>query len=573
MHLDSERKIYNRMAVLVLGIVGIGLFVRSFYSFTWSDESYYLTVVHRFWLGERMIADEWFASQLNAPLLLPFYALYRWIMGGNEGVYLFFRLLYLGISMMTAVYVYCCMKRRNSVMVSLSCALLYLLYSRANIGGMSYYNLTLTFMVAAVFMLYGQICEKNAVGYKMYFTGILLALAVVNTPYLAIPYLIVTGYFLLRRKYRVLRKWVLFVLAGTGTAAFVYMGYVLYKVPVNELFFNIPYILSEPEIQKDSMLLVVPLILVRIAWRFKWTIWVTVLLMLYIAVKKKRGEVLTIRQIYVVTMVNLLIFIVNSYLSVNMIGCINIAGVLFLIPVIGIFKSRKMDKLTFMLFLTAGLSMILGFSFSSDTGLDAIAIGFVVLGMGALLLVFQTEEVRKLQLIRSILIIVMCVMIFQTAILRFFSVYRDAPINQLNTRIEDGPAKFLYTTEEHAGQYEELKAAIEKYVREEDVVFYSKECFWSYLCSDNAYGVSSSWRMPFDSQRLELYYRLKPEKIPTCIFLLSPEYGSSESSLIQGNEKIEQPNANHVAGYLYEYIKENNYEKIELECAAIYRRR
>ena len=232
---------------------------------------------------------------------------------------------------------------------------------------------------------------------------------------------------------------------------------------------------------------------------------------------------------------------------------------------------EQIDKNILSVFGVAGISLVLGFSFSSDTGLDAMTIGFVLIAIGAVLLVFRLDVLKKNRVMFGIVLLAFSVMLFQTAILRLFSVYRDAPINQLDTKIVDGPAKYLYTTQEHAEQYNELRAAIDQYVREDDVVFYSKWCFWSYLCTNNEYGVPSSWRMPFDSPRLQEYYELNPEKVPTCIFVLNPSYGDFESSLIQNNEKVEFPNENNVDGYLSNYIQEHNYEIIELECATIYR--
>lgn len=147
--------------ILILAACSIGLFIRSFYSFSWSDESFYLTLVHRFWLGERMIVDEWNPAQLSMLLLLPFYSIYQRITGGNEGIYLYFRLIYLGISAFIAFLAYMKLKKHNSRVASLICALLYLLYSRANIGGMSYYNMTLSCVLLAVILLYDQIYEKE----------------------------------------------------------------------------------------------------------------------------------------------------------------------------------------------------------------------------------------------------------------------------------------------------------------------------------------------------------------------------------------------------------------------------
>lgn len=72
---------------------------------------------------------------------------------------------------------------------------------------------------------------------------------------------------------------------------------------------------------------------------------------------------------------------------------------------------------------------------------------------------------------------------------------------------------------------------------------------------------------------LEEYFTLNPEKYPTCIFVLKPEYGSFESSLIQKNGKEDEPNQNKLEGFLYDYILSNDYEEIEAESAIIFRKR
>lgn len=559
--------------ILILAVCGIGLFIRSFYSFSWSDESFYLTLVHRFWLGERVIVDEWNPAQLSMLLLLPFYAIYQWITGGNKGIYLYFRLIYLGISAFIAFFAYLKLKKQNSRTASLICALLYLLYSRANIGGMSYYNMTLSSVLLAVILFYDCICEEKGHKTKLYIAGILLAFAVINTPFLVFPYVAIVIYLILKKKYRLFWREVLTVISGTATLAILLTGYLLYKVSIRELLLNIPYVLNDSARQQTNPILAIPIVLLRIVWRYKWTIWLSVLCIIYIFYKKRKEAVLSPKEMNWLMWVNLLVFIINSYLAKDLLGCINIAGILFAVPMLCAFNNwENIDKKILGVFGTAGVSLLLGFSFSSNTGLDALTIGFVILAMGAVLLIFQLDELKREQILLGTVLVVFSIMIFQTGILRFFSVYRDAPINQLNTQITSGPAKYLYTTEEHARQYDELRAAINQYVREDDLVFYSKSCFWSYLCSNNKYGVPSSWRMAFDSPRLQEYYALNPEKIPTCIFVLNPAYGSFESSLIQNNEKVPYPNENNIVGYLYDYIERCGYNKIELECATIYRR-
>lgn len=559
--------------MLSIGICSLLLLIRCFFSFSWSDESFYLTVVHRFWLGERIFADEWYTTQLSTPLLLPFYALYQWFTGGNEGVYLYFRLLYWLISSATAFFTYIKLRKWNQPLTAVFCALMYLFYSRANIGGMSYYNMTLTFVLLATLLIYEQLMEKRAKGIELFGVGVLLALAVVNTPFLAIPYFIIVGILLICRKSRCWWKEIFKVIAGTSGTAVVYLIYVLNKVSIAEILLNIPYILNEPELQKTNPVLAIPMMFARIVWRYKWTILPYIFLFLYICYKRWNKQELTKKENKWFWGINLGIFIVNYYLSSNMIGCINIALVLLGVMVLFYYNgNQEGKKIIFQTFGVSGASVVFGFAFSSDTGLDAMTIGFVLLAMGNLLLLFGNKNIQRNKLVYYVLTTVVIMVLVQSAFLRIGSVYRDAPLKKIDTQITSGPAKYLYTTAEHKEQYRNLQNDIIKYVREDDKVFYSKNCFWGYLCTENEYGVPSSWRMSFNSPRLEEYYVLNPDKIPTCIFVLKPEYGNFESSLIQNNEKADRPNENQIDGFLYNYILENKYEVIDTESSLVFRR-
>lgn len=558
----------------IIGICSLLLFIRCFYSFTWSDESFYLTIVHRLWLGELMFIDEWYTTQLSAPLLLPFYALYQWVTGGNEGVYLYYRLLYWLFSTTTAFLFFFKLKKWNHSLTALFCALIYLFYSRANIGGLSYYNTTLTLVLLGTLLIYEHLMDNTSKKIKLFLTGILFALAVVVTPYLAIPYIGITIFLFLYKKTRVYWHHIIIVVSGTATTAILYLTYVLSKVSISDIISSIPHVLNEPELQKTNPLLAIPLIFVRIAWRYKWTFLLYLFLIAYICHKHYKKQTFALKEIKWIWGINFAIFTVNSYLSSNLIGCINVAFVLFGIISILYYKSWnfQMTKIA-QSFAISGISIVFSFTFSSDTGLDAMSIGFVILAMGMVLSIFQNNSILENKFLYRIMIIIITTVILQTAFLRLVSVYRDAPLYELNTQLTSGPAKYLYTTTEHAEQYYNLQNDISTYVRENDKVFYTKNCFWAYLCTENEYGVPTSWRIGMDSPRLADYYTLNPEKIPTCIFVLKPEYGKFESSLVQNNEKADRPNENKLEGFLYDYILENEYEMIEAESSVIFRKR
>ena len=91
---------------IILTIIAFLLCLRCFYSFCWSDESFYLSLVHRFWLGDRPIIDEWSGIQFYSLVLLPIYGFYMKIIGNNEGIYLFFRLLIVISNYYLSIYIY-----------------------------------------------------------------------------------------------------------------------------------------------------------------------------------------------------------------------------------------------------------------------------------------------------------------------------------------------------------------------------------------------------------------------------------------------------------------------------------
>lgn len=571
---NSKNKYLTTIPLIIISLCSLALFVRSFFSFSWTDESFYLTVVHRFWLGERMLQDEWYTTQLSAPLLLPFYALFYQITGGNEGVYLYFRLLYWAISTSTALITYFKLKKWNSVWSALCCSLVYMFYSRANIGGMSYYNMTLTLVLLASVIFYCALMEKKADGKTLFAAGVFLALAVVNTPYLAIPYVVIAAVALLKKPYRRCWRQIALVFAGTGMTAALYLIYLFSQITWEELLLNIPYILNEPELQKTDPLLAIPVMFARIAWRYKWTICFYVVLMGYLFYKHFKKKKLSANERKGIWWINLIILLINYFLSSDMIGCVNIAFVLFgIILLLCSGQWEIADRNVVLTFGISGISVVFGFSFSSDTGLDAMTIGFVLLAMAVILLLLQNKQIVMNKQYFYACMAIAVIVIGQSAFLRIGSVYRDAPLTELDTQIQSGPARFLYTTAAHEEQYRHLQRDIEKYVRDGDKVLYSKNCFWGYLCTENEYGTPSSWRMGMDSPRLEEYFTLNPEKYPTCVFMLKPEYGSFESSFIQKNEKVDEPNRNERAGFLYEYIVSNDYEEIEAESAIIFRKR
>lgn len=576
--MKSDRKgiiLKDYLPYALLAILGSILFTRSFFSFCWSDESFYLTVVHRLWLGEALIKDEWFYTQVFAPLLVPFYALYMIIKGNNDGIYLAFRLLYVFWSTGLSFYMYHLLLKKYKASIAFSATCVYLLYSRGNIGGMSYYNMTLSFVLWSMLLIYAGICKSETekkLNFRMFFVGILLALAVACTPYLALGFLSAAAILLVFKRWKKYRKYVFMVLAGTFFTFIIYLAFILSRATIKEILVSIPYVLSEAEMQKTNPLLAVFYLPGRIIYRFRYTIFVSIFIICYIIfIRFYKHQKIEEKYIKIFSALNLVIFLVNVYLAHNMLGCVNIALIIFLIPyslLVG--NLNKIEKEPVQLFIIPGICMICAFVFSSDTGLDAMTIGYVLVTVGVILsaaAMINEKPGWKKRLLYITLIITM----IQTGFLRIFSVYRDDSLLRMSAQITEGPAKYLFTSKEHKKQYDDVLEVIRTFVTDEETVFYTKLCCWAYLCSSSSYGTPSSWRIALNSSKLEEYYIVNPHKIPTCVIVLKPEYGQFRSILIQGNETVPTPNDNTNEGFLWEYMQQTEYDRIETGCAYIYK--
>lgn len=579
----------------------IVLVIRARYTFSWSDETFYLTIAHRFATGSRMFVDEWYTSQISTPVLMPFYYLFRIIAGGTQGIYLYFRLLYIGLSAIVAFYVYLTLRAKCgcSAIAASICSMSYLWYSRANIWGMSYYNLTLTFVLLGVLLLYGEKTKS-----RLIMVGVCFALAIINNPYMAVLYVVVVIVYLVvqlvvkKEDNNDSRKLLWWVILGTIVTGIIYLTSVFSQVSISELLVNIPHILNEPELQNTNPLLALPLMFVRVAWRFKWTIVIWTVCAGYCIwdwIKKTKGE-LSQKQLkkpeqikqsvnwkIVIRVANLLIFLVNVCLSRNLIGCVYIAGTLYVILELlcnDKWKDSKKYCKNAIPMLIAGISTSIAYTFASDTGLDAMSIGFVMIFIAMVMMldsecqiehksehVENTKE-KKVGFCRKLIV---SIVVIETIALRIGSVYRDVPVYRADAKITSGPAAGLYTSKEHVSQYEDVEDVMSKYVRKDDTVFISQWSFWPYLCVENKSVAPNSWRMRMDSPRLEEYYSLYPEKIPTFVLVLKPEYGNYESDLIQDDELVLMPNENSTDGFLYDYMETHDYETIETECGNIYR--
>ena len=87
---------------LILGIGSLLLLCKCFFSFCWSDETFYFSTVYRFYQGDSIFLHEWFPTQLSAVILLPLFSIYMNIVGSTTGILLYFRICFVVFSLISS---------------------------------------------------------------------------------------------------------------------------------------------------------------------------------------------------------------------------------------------------------------------------------------------------------------------------------------------------------------------------------------------------------------------------------------------------------------------------------------
>ena len=582
--MKGYRRIFCRekMPYVLLTAAAAVLLYRCFFSFVWSDESFYLSLVHRFWAGDAPIVDEWSGVQFYAVILLPVYSLYRLLVGSSDGVYLFFRILAVVSQYALSLYIFRTLCRISARGPAFLGALSFLLYTRANIHGASYYSFSLLFFTWSLFLIWNA--QYGNTRRNLGMAGAAMALAVLAMPYLAVIYILVMiliGIVPCLKKFRGSVGW---MALGTFLCALPYCAFLLSRAGMGELWENIPHLLSDAEHENSGIIVSIIFWAARIGYRYRYTAPAAFLCLIYGIFRIKKEKWLNDKTDFAYVIINLIIFAIDIKVSDNMIGCVNIAisilaiKLYFLMMISGKLHLQKSLCLLF----ASGLLFSMIFHFGSNTGLDSMTIGFTICAVVSPVMVWESLrsfriDDRKKRRLCAAAVILFAAAALQSGWLRLFGVYRDGAMSELRVQLTDGPGKYLYTTEEHAVQYRNLAETVGRTCPKGDDlrVVFIEMAPWAYLCVDAPCGAPSPCRFwgGLSPENLQEYYEEDPERFPDYVCDLAPEYGSFRSVHIQGKEESAAPNGTDAGQWLIEAVREQGYAAEKTACGVIYTRK
>lgn len=570
----------NILCIILITFVMLLLLIRSFFSFCQSDEALYTALAHRFYMGDKPVIDEWHPVQFYIFVIYPFYWLYKLIVPSGEGVILFFRILQKLMAYGISIFSYKQLRKiSGSEYPALFCTLAYQLYLQANIEGMSYYNMYISMLVLTIFMIFAAYYENNKRREYLYyfFSGVAMAIAVLCCPYLTIGVAIAIVVALV--VFKNLRKQLAVFILGICITAVSFLALFM-PHDIELVKKSLSFILHDPEHTENAVRSLIN------AEKEGFTTYHTLQLLCMCAIggvllffkyiKKKYVPNKYLRGYLLLGMIFIIppqLFYIFSRVNGFNYFSLSISAVCIL--VIALIKKVNIKKEA--VIYSIGIFSSFFSAMASNTRSSALTSGLVLAAMAVILgvrkvfyaiMIYEGMpdtikgadgklDKKGLFVFISRHLYYLSIMLVLVSIFanRMVLVYRDDDITKLNTRIEAGPAKGLYTTKEHYETYnrvctvfDEIKADLGDNIGDKNI-YISKLLPWGYLCFDCKVGAYSMWRIGIDSDRLIDYYDERPEKIPDIVVVLRDDVGA-----YKGEDKH---NENNLEGEFWEYIQEN----------------
>lgn len=506
-------------AMLLLFVVFVW---RQFYGFNKNDEIFYISTVYRFFQGDAMLVDEWNNVQLFAFVTYPLYCLIRLFHHSNEGIVIIFRIAYLIFQAAAASYCYCRMRRFGWARVIPS--LFYFVTTPYNINSLSYNTLAFGFVLLTLVTLAGT--EYLKAGDSI-LCGIFTAGAVLANPY-AVLLFFVYGIVCLGFTVQNYRKgkntdYVLsfrhFFRMGAG-AFFIFVLFVIFvfsRGSLGEILESFTYIVMDTERQK-SFWEKLAKYFIRIHRYYGIQVYVTaILIIVRLADRKKKIS----PSVYLAaSVISAVPYIIRYGFFWEMVG-INYMLIPLSFPgLISYLVCEEKDRRLFYGWYLPGLFYTLLAHFATNTGILTVSASYMIPSAASILLIWKAgKEQEKAVWIRALVGILLAIQFAGCIWLRVTYVWGDEPLSGLKFKLTEGPMKGISTSEGNKKLYGEVLQDMEELsLSPEDKLFIVGIAPWMYLNTDAECAAYSTWETLETDPLIEIYYEIRPEKLPTVIY-------------------------------------------------------
>lgn len=528
---------------------------RCSFGFGGGDESFYYALSHRLYQGDALFRDEWHVSQMSAVLLLPFTWVYETINGSAEGIMYAGRLTYVIFHFLVCIYVYLRLRKYGYLMVFASVS--YFIFAPNEITAY-YYN---TFALDGVVICSITMAEnrkKNAV--CSLFSGIAFSCAVLCCPYLAVAFpafwiLVLFGIIKKEKVIFSLKEAIWFTL-GVCISAASFFVYLLSKIGLGEIFYNLPQMLQDGEHNKIPIMYKLRMMfyyytgLETVPDHFAPSLASVMVLITVLILDRNRVKR---REIYIGVSVLLSVWtiimfgesIAAKFMNMAMLPMAYVGVTSFIL------LKKKPYRLFFSLYMVGFMHAIV-LQFSSNQYFFVLAMALSSSGIAGYvflsrLLVEMKEDgqVRGMLWVKTatttLIVVVLAIQVYTKLNNCYFET--ESPVSGMKYEMTEGPAKNIRTDRKKYEDYMSVKEDLAHFAEKEPgkLLVYDVR-IWPYLYLDKfECGAYSAWLAGYGNadgiDHLLDYYRMNPNKIPQYVYIVKDNEEGLKEKIYQLSEE------------------------------------
>lgn len=570
-----------------------------------TDESFYCMIVYRLAKGNQLLVDTW--EQCSTAAVLPafLFKIFLWITGKQEGIIVFLRWTFFLLNSGAAVVLYKVQKKYLNEKYAGLLSLFYLIYAPFCLYTFSYNNLSDMLMMLVINLMLLSVEDENK---KLFLVsgGICAFMAFTYPTMLVLCPIMVILLFLKRKTVR--GGWLHFALGGIAVAFFIAL-ILLATIGFDGIMTGIKGILSDPAYNMEAIpvkeklwkaflhLFVFALffgfgkgILIKLYLIWLWLFIVGFFMKKCPALKLSIG-------LYPIAVFLITIPMRTTYGPGNFIFIMS-----WLCPFLIFFTERNKQlfkKFLYYEYLPAILFYFV-LSVSSYGGAGQAAQGLVVAALVTLkeiiLIIEETfaeckftgmfskwKKNRKIEC--WIILAVLSIAILGELQVHWHTVYRDGNIKNLTEKVEKGPYKGIYTSEDKKAYLEEMTDLMQELQEKDHTALVLYHANFAYLMLDMIPATPTMWGVypNLDNQNVFLeYFSFGDRHIPSTIFIVDVPteynldsqaekyYGFCEKLrlLIEDNYVMTEEVSVHKTGLVKKYVltsDETRFKK-SLEC-------
>lgn len=535
----KETKKQNLWFLAGLIVIGLILFWRCFYSVNRTDEAFYIGTTYRLWSGDGMLSDEWMPTQqLCSFWLIPFFGLFRLILGSNEGMILAFRFLYIISQLLVSTYLFVRLKNYGSGRIF--AGFFFLLSTAFNINSLSYNTMANSCLVALLATL--AVMEKPS-WKDCVWCGFFASVLVMSNPYAVFAYVLYGAAAVLvtlinQKKDRKIPAAIGFEtfwkISATAAGIFViFMIYVLQNSSIEEIVNNLPYIIGDQEhVQRWG---------VKFSDYFRYfreqylgAVLVPFAVSIIALFDKKRVEHGKFYVgVSVLAVLPYMIYhgLISDYVPVNLVT----APICFLgISVYAVMKKRP-SKVFFAWYLPGMLYPFI-VQISSNTGPLAVSAAFMAAGAATVLILISWANEQECKICKYGMYGVAVFQLIMMLLLRITFVWADEPLSELTTKVTRGAAKGIYAAAEDVQLYNEMYDDLDSLqMKKDDDFLVVGAAPLLYLYADREVASYSTWQVFTNETRLYRYFEIHngEGKFPEVVYCVNADETIFESILVE----------------------------------------